>query len=423
MADEIPSRAVNRRHVAGTTFGLTLGVLAQAATPRPAGAQASASGTPEARQLAAGISYRMIDRWDVVRLNRILSVDTPAFAGTPVTYTAARHAVRLYRVSYPSVVPEQNNRPVVLSGLVAVPESDQASLPLLSYQHGTVYGKEEVPSFPEQSPETQVMIAQFAAQGYALIGADYIGMGESAAPQGFMVKGSHQQATADLISAARAVLADLGKTASGLFIAGWSQGGYVTMTLLERLEQIGLPVRAAATASAPVDLWVGLNGFLNFPRPIDAPWITTIFILSAFSYENYYGVPGLARSLIRPEHFDVTLRAYRGQAVDPAQIPTNIRSLIDEAYFDPNFFAQSAFGRLTAANHAYRWVVRTPVRNYYGESDEAVSVGLARLAMEFQRALGNDKVEAISTGDTTHRGTFTRAVPHWKQWFDGFPRA
>ena len=423
MTDEIPSGAVHRRHIGGSAFGLAIGALAQAAISRPAGAQAPSLGTAEVRPLAAGISYRMIGRWDVARLNRILSVDTPAFAGTPVTYSAARHAVRLYRVSYPSVVPERNNRPVVLSGLVAVPESGEASLPLLSYQHGTVYGKEEVPSFPEQSPETQLMIAQFAAQGYALIGADYIGMGESAEPQGYMVKGSHQQATSDLIPAARAVLADLGKTESGLFISGWSQGGYVTMALLERLEQTGIAVRAAATASAPVDLWVGLNGFLNFPRPNDAPWISTIFILSAFSYENYYGVPGLARSLIRPEHFDITQRAYRGRAVDPARIPTDLRSLISAEYFDPNFFAESAFGRLAAANHVYRWIVRTPVRNYYGESDEAISVGLARLAQEFQRALGNDKVEAISTGDSTHRGTFARAVPYWKQWFDSLPRA
>jgi hypothetical protein len=331
--------------------------------------------------------------------------------------------VRLYRVSYPSVVPEHNNRPVVLSGLVAVPESGEASLPLVSYQHGTVYGKQEVPSFPEHSPETQLMIAQFAAQGYALIGADYIGMGESAEPQGYMVKGSHQQATADLVPAARAVLADLGKAAPGLFIAGWSQGGYVTMALLELLEQTGIAVGAAATASAPVDLWVGVNGFLNFPRPIDAPWITTIFILSAFSYEHYYGVPGLARSLIRPEHFDVTQRAYRGQAVDPAQIPTDLRNLISAEYFDPDFFAASAFGRLMAANHGYRWVIRTRTRNYYGESDEAISVGVGRLAMEYQRAIGNDKVEAISTGDSTHRGTFARAVPQWKQWFDDLPRA
>ena len=66
----------------------------------------------------------------------------------------------------------------------------------------------------------------------------------------------------------------------------------------------------SATASAPADPWVALNGFLNFPRPIDAPWITTLFILSAFSFENYYGVPGLARSILKPEHYDLCLRAY-----------------------------------------------------------------------------------------------------------------
>ena len=48
---------------------------------------------------------------------------------------------------------------------------------MISYQHGTVYGKQEVPSFPDQSPETQLMIAQFAGQGYIVIGADYFGMG------------------------------------------------------------------------------------------------------------------------------------------------------------------------------------------------------------------------------------------------------
>ena len=28
-------------------------------------------------------------------------------------------------------------------------------------------------------------------------------------------------------------------------------------------------------------------------------------------------------------------------------------------------------------------------------------------------------VEAVSTGPTTHRGTFATAVPQWKSWFDG----
>ncbi|RAI57312.1 alpha/beta hydrolase [Roseicella frigidaeris] len=395
----------------GAAAGLTLGAASLASAP--------ATAQPEAAQQApGGVDYRLVARWDIEQLNRILSVDTPAFAGLSVDYSPARNAVRLYRVSYPSVAPERGNRPVLLTGLLALPETGQATLPLVSYQHGTVYGKQEVPSFPAQSPETRLMVAQFAGQGYALIGADYIGMGGSTEAQGYMVKGSHQQATADLLTAARAVLQANRLSDSHLFLAGWSQGGYVTMALLERLERIGMPVHAAATASAPVDPWAALNGFLNFPRPIDAPWIGTLFILSSFSFEHYYGLPGLARSLLKPEHYDICLRAYQGQAVDPAKLPTELRSLLAEAYFDPRFFAASAFGRLLADSQAYRWVIRTPLRNYYGEQDEVISIGLGRLAMDFQKAIGNDKVEALSTGATSHRGTFARAVPGWKAWFD-----
>jgi len=31
---------------------------------------------------------------------------------------------------------------------------------------------------------------------------------------------------------------------------------------------------------------------------------------------------------------------------------------------------------------------------------------------------GSDKVEAISTGPTSHRGTFGKAAAEWKTWFD-----
>ncbi len=41
--------------------------------------------------------------------------------------------------------------------------------------------------------------------------------------------------------------------------------------------------------------------------------------------------------------------------------------------------------------------------------------------MTYQRAIGsgNEKVNAVSTGKTTHRGTFATAAPQWKAWFDG----
>ena len=42
------------------------------------------------------------------------------------------------------------------------------------------------------------------------------------------------------------------------------------------------------------------------------------------------------------------------------------------------------------------------------------------MAMTYAQSMGsgNQNVEAISTGPTTHRGTFATAVPQWKAWFD-----
>ena len=365
-------------------------------------------------RVTSGVKYEFLASWDVDRLNHILTIDTPAFGGIPVMYSPARNAVRLYRVTYSSVIPEWGNKPTVATGFLAVPDTGGTRFPIISYQHGTVYGKQEVPSFPDQSPETQLMLAQFAGQGYVLIGADYFGLGLSAEPEGYMVKGSHQQSTYDMLMAARAVLADLKINTTKLFLGGWSQGGFVTLAMLEKLESAGVPVQAAATASAPADVFAALNGFLNFPRKIDATWVPTLFILSAFSFENYYGVPGLARSLLTDDYYDLSRKAYERLPIDASQIPSDLHKIIRPAYFDATFFANSAYGRLVAAAQAYRWVVKTPVRTFYGETDEAIRTELGQLPMTYQKAIGNDAVEAVSTGDTSHRGTFVKAVPQWK---------
>jgi len=373
-------------------------------------------------QLSSSVSYELIGRWDTDRLNKILQVDTPKFFGVSVAYTPARNAVRLYRVTYASVIPEMGNKPTVATGLLAIPDTKDTSFPMFSYQHGTVYGKQEVPSFPEQSAETQLALAQFAGQGYIVIGADYFGMGLSKEPEGYMVKASHQQATYDMLIASRAVLDHLKLAAPKLFIGGWSQGGFVTMAFLEKLESAGVAVAAAATASAPVDVFVALSGFLDFPRKNDADWVPTLFILSSFAFENYYGVPGLAHSLINDDYYDVSRKAYEKQPFDASQIPTDLHKLIRREYFDPAFFAASAYGRLVIEHaQAYRWIIKSPVRNYYGEADEAITVGLGKLAMTYQQAIGsgNSQVEAISTGATSHRGTYATAIPQWKIWFDG----
>ena len=44
------------------------------------------------------------------KLNRNLKIDTPKFFGVDVTYTPAQNGVKLYRVTYASVIPERGPR-------------------------------------------------------------------------------------------------------------------------------------------------------------------------------------------------------------------------------------------------------------------------------------------------------------------------
>lgn len=384
------------------------------------------AGELAAPQADTPVHYELIGHWSKDRLNQILERDFPAFSEVPVQYTPATSGVNLYRVHYASVIPERANKRIQTSGLIAVPDAlpQGRPLPILSYQHGTVYGKDEVPSDPEKSPETQLVLAQFGGQGYIVIGADYFGMGQSPEPEGYMVKGSHQQATFDMLQASGDVLARMKVETGALFLGGWSQGGFVTMAFLEKLEKEGVKVRGAATASAPLDLFAMLNGYFNYPRGIDANWINSVIILSAFSFENYYASPGLARSVLNDAYYEVSRKAYLREQINPADIPSDLHKLVRSEYFDPQFLAASPYGRMMADTNAYRWIYKTPVRNYYGEADEAITTGIGKLAMTYQQAVGsgNLQVTAISTGNTTHRGTYAVAAPEWKKWFDALTK-
>jgi hypothetical protein len=116
-------------------------------------------------RVSSDVSYEFLARWDADKLNKILTADTPKFARIPFSCTPATNAGRLYRSTYASVVSGRGNKPVTAIGLLAIPVTNATSLRWSRTQHGTVYGKQEVPSYPGQSPETQLMIAQFAGPG------------------------------------------------------------------------------------------------------------------------------------------------------------------------------------------------------------------------------------------------------------------
>lgn len=370
----------------------------------------------------SSVRYEHLGDYSVERLNAILTQELADFSPFTISYPPAKNAVSLYKVFYETVIPELGNKPTMASGLIAVPQVVPKTLPVVSYQHGTVFTKTAVPSHPEESMETRLMIARFAGQGYLVIGADYVGKGDSPEPDSYMVKDVTAQACLDMLLASRVVCSDLGLTQQGLFLSGWSQGAWATMQFRHKLEILDIPVKATATASTPCDLYVLLTRWINNPTSLDASWLPGSPLLFLFAYEHYYDLPGLSRAAIKEAYWQAAKDLFDNK-IDWEQASKKLPATVGEM-LQPEFAAESSMGasrfyRRLQDNQAYRWRYRTPSRYYYGKIDEVMPPYVATLPVDYAKAVGAAPAEAIYAGDSAdHRGTFLFGVLNQKDWFD-----
>jgi pimeloyl-ACP methyl ester carboxylesterase len=293
---------------------------------------------------------------------------------------------------------------------------------MISYQHGTVFERTSVPSNLPESHETQFIVAALASQGYAVIAADYFGLGETSVNNTFMVTAASEQACIDLLFASRAVLKAEDKQASHLFLHGWSQGGYNTFRFLKRLEQMGETVTAASTSAAPSDLRSWLSRLIFNPQPADALWLVSAasnIILAADAYE----LPGLAQQAIRPKYLEVARRLYNFEISFEtffAATPSSFKEYFTPAFFESARFGNTPFWNLMEKRENYRWKVSTPLRNFYGEIDEAVPPDMATLPARMAPLFGSTTT-AISAGPKAdHRATHLYSLTQLPAWYRQF---
>ncbi len=377
------------------------------------------------------VTSEYIKTYDLQKLNQILNGElefflaysTMHFADFQGQFATPKYPVKLYRVTYPSVVPELGI-PTIASGLVAIPETGLDSMPVISYQHGTVFEKDYCPSVPDSSMETKLMIAQFASQGYIVIGADYFGLGVSDLPNSYLIERSSEQACVDMLYAAQKVLKDQNIKQGSLFLHGWSQGGYTNMAFLRTLETLNVPVTAASTASAPADAFSVIDRWINNPQPGDAPFLPACLSNFLFSMEYYNNLPGLAASAINADYYQAAKDFYQWNMDFPAffgKTTPMVREYLKPEFMTTGNLGNTTFWRILENYQVYRWRCHTPLRMYYGGADEVVPVYLATLPAAYQQEIGCTNIVALPAGlNADHRATYIYSLIHAKPWFDGF---
>ena len=385
----------------------------------------------------------------------------------PPTFDAATNDVEVYRVAYRSTIPEQGNRPTVAYGLVAVPKGATGPLPLLSQQHGTLWLKESAPSQAfswdknATTPfkyglsqqllygtcfETRLGVAQFAGHGYAMISADYFGIGNSVENDSFVVKKSQQQACLDMHAAAQKLFQSLGISTNKLFLNGWSEGALVSISFQEALEARGVKIDGVSTAATPANTGMFTEQFIFTPRPWstenvpNAAWSIFVHQFSSFALASYSGQTNAPLELFGG-NYDLSRKFYMREfaqmpsfewrsdgrgGMEPVMVMDGVTTNTEVSRFlsrnvaqSPAAYERTAYAKLIADAGSGKTRLEAPMRMYYGEQDEGYAVPVCTIVDTWQRGtFGKNNIEQVPVPHASHRDTFLTATREQLAWFD-----
>jgi len=219
-----------------------------------------------------------------------------AASGLQALSGPARCDVRVVSLNYGTV--GVRGEEANASGVMLVPAGAcaTASAPLVAFARGTEVQKPRTLANPTD-PETFLLAAMFAAQGYAVVGTDYLGFAKSSyAYHPYLHADSQASSIVDSIRAARNAAAQQNVPLSGkVMLAGYSQGGHASMAAHRAIERDNageISVVAGAHLAGPYNL----SGSLRLPDAIAGYQFFVPFLITSYQkvYGNIYSQPSEA---------------------------------------------------------------------------------------------------------------------------------
>lgn len=323
--------------------------------------------------------------------------------GVPIP---AEGGVQLFKLTYETINPF--NVRTVASGLMVVPENTGRPLPLVSYQHGTLVARSEVPS-AMQGLERVIGIA-FGSSGYVAVLPDYLGLGDSPGLHPFIHAKSEATAAVDLLRAARVFCASNSVSLNGqLFLIGYSQGGHATMALHRELETFHtneFTVTASAPMAGPYDVSGVMTRYFLSGNPMPNPYYF-VYLLAAYQ-SIYHFAAALSELFASP--YDQTLPPLLDGQHDGADLNRAIGTSVPLQVFRPEFlnaFRNDPNHPLRLAlkdNDLYDWTPRAPMRLYHCDGDQDVLFVNSLVAYDSFVERGATQIQLIDPYPTATHG-------------------
>lgn len=331
--------------------------------------------------------------------------------GIPEFFISIDYPVDVYKLTYQT--PDPRGNMTIATGAFCIPQGISCAPPLTSYQHGTVAGKTDVPSYMSAELNIGLMLA---TAGYSVALPDYLGLGDSPGLHPYVHAKSEATASLDMLRAARSLqeFVDF-RLNDQLMIFGYSQGGHATMALHKEIEENAseeFEVTLSVPMSGPYDIsGVQADVIIKdefYPTPGYLPYVL-------LAYQDVYGnLFNEVSEVFKPPYDKSIPPLFDGSnsmAFINSQCPSIPNRMLQDSVLEN--FKNDPNHRLRIVledNDLYKWLPEAPVYMLYCEGDDQVNYMNSVVALAEFEANGLTNVEARNLGDGDHSDCFTPAL-------------
>ncbi len=328
----------------------------------------------------------------------------------PLYGTLVKYGIKAYRITYKTK--NTDNQDVEASGAVVIPmlAANASAVPMVSYQHGTISTDAQAPSnFNPNAGNDAQLVALLAAQGYVSVAPDYIGYGVSKnLAHTYEHRQGLSQASLDLLRAAKEYFAkkDTRYWDKRLYLTGYSEGGYATMSLLKKMEEEAASefnLRAVSVGSGAYNKTAFMKYIVNDQATTTAGY-NRLYAWVLLTYNRIYGLNRPASYYFKEPYASQIPAEVKNLAnLSTLMINTSISNTFTDTFKKAlNDGTDTGFLNAVKDNDVYDWKPNTTLWMYHGTADDLVPVLNSETAVAAMKAKGATKVSYYPVAGANH---------------------
>jgi len=284
--------------------------------------------------------------------------------------------VDIYKLIYKT---EIEGKEIKASGLLCVP-SETGEYPLLSFQNGTNTMHSQAPSEYIVNPAYQ-FVEIIASMGFVVVIPDYPGFGESDdISHPYLIKEPTVKSIVDMLYAVKEMdsneLPDV-SIKDELYIMGYSQGGWATLSLHKALEQDysgDFNLKGSVCGAGPYNLtniFEGMSGITFYPNPVYLG-----YIINAYSVYGQFTNP--VSDILKEPYASLLPALYKGTLSSDqinSQLTTSIPDLFTAGFLS-GFSTDAKYSTIRNSlsdNSVIAWNTAIPLFLIHGGGDTTVN--------------------------------------------------